>query len=161
MVEGDDLRLALVAVLVFHLQQVLLHHFLAALGVVENFLQVGNELHQVVVLLVQLLDTQAGQLAETHIYDGLRLELVQLEALLQVTLGVAGRLAVADNLYYLVDVVDGDDQAFQNVGTLLSFLQVVLGAADGHVVTMLHEVLDALLERQQTGTTLHQRNVID
>ena len=88
MVEGDNLRLTLVAILLLHLQQVLLHHLLTTLGVVEDFLQVGDELHQVVVLLVQLIDTQASQLTQTHIDDSLRLELVQVETLLQVALGI-------------------------------------------------------------------------
>ena len=64
-------------------------------------------------------------------------------------------------MYHLVDVVDGDDQSFEDVGTLLRLLQVVLGAADGYVVAVLDEVLDALLEVEQTGTTLDQCDIVD
>ena len=46
------------------------------------------------------------------------------------------------------------------MGTLLCFLQIVLGATDGHIMTVLYEVLHALLEGEQTGTTLHQGDVI-
>ena len=72
-VEGDDFRSALVAVLLLHFLQLVFHHLLAALGVVEDFLQVGNELHQVVVLLVQLVYAQAGELCQSHVDNGLRL----------------------------------------------------------------------------------------
>ena len=91
-VEGDNLCTTLVAILLLHLQQVLLHHLLTALGIVENLLQVGDELHQFVVLLVQLLDTQAGELCQTHIDDSLRLKLIQFETSLQVTLCIGRRL---------------------------------------------------------------------
>ena len=160
MVEGDNLCTTLVAILLLHLLELVLHDLLAALRIVENLLQVGNELHQVVELLVELVDTQTSELRETHIDDGLRLELVQIEADLQVTLGVRRRLRVADDANHLVDIVDSDDQAFQDVGTLLGFLQVVLGATNGYVVAVLNEVLDTFLQREQTGTTLHQSDVI-
>ena len=160
-VEGNNLGAALVAILLLHLLQFLLHDLLATLGVVEDFLQVGNELHQVVVLLMQLVDTQASQLTQAHVDDGLRLELVQVEALFQVALGVAGGLAVSNNVYHLVNVVDGDDQTLQDMGTLAGLAQVVLGAADGDIMAVLDEVLDALLEREQTGTSLDQGNVIN
>ena len=161
MVEWDNLRATLVAVLLLHLEQVVLHHLLTALRVVEDLLQVGNEFHQVIVLLMELIDTQASQLCQAHIDDGLRLELIEIEAGLQIALGIGRGLTVSDDVYHLVDIVDGDDQALEDVGTLLSLAQVVLGAADGDIVTVLYEVLDALLEREQTGTTLHQRNIVD
>ena len=110
---------------------------------------------------MQLVDTQASQLTQTHVDDGLRLELVQVEALFQVALGVAGGLAVSNNVYHLVNVVDGDDQTLQDMGTLAGLAQVVLGAADGDIMAVLDEVLDALLEREQTGTALDQGNVVD
>ena len=154
MVEGNDFRLALVAIFLLHLLQFLLHHLLAALGVVENLLQVGNQLHQVVVFLVQLVYTQAGELAQAHVDDGLRLRLVQVEAGLQVALCIGGGFAVADDVNHLVDVVHGNDQAFQDVGALLRLLQIELRAADGDLVAMVDEVLDALLQREQLRAQL-------
>ena len=161
MVEGDDLRTALVAILLLHLQQILLHDLLAALGVVEDLLQLSNELLQIVELLVELIDTQACQLTETHIYDGLRLKLVEFEAYFEVALSIGRGLAITDNVYHLVDIVDGDDQALEDVGTLLSLAQIVLGTTDGNIVAMLNEVLNTLLERKQAGTTLYQSNIIN
>ena len=70
-IEGNDLRATLVAILLLHFEQIVLHHFLATLRIVENLLQVGNELLQIVELLMKLLDTQTCQLRESHIDDGL------------------------------------------------------------------------------------------
>ena len=71
MVEGNDLRTTLVAVFLLHFEQILLHHLLTTLGIVENLLQVGDEFHQIIVLLMELIDTQTCELCQTHIDDGL------------------------------------------------------------------------------------------
>ena len=63
-------------------------------------------------------------------------------------------------MYHLVDVVHSNDQSFEDMGTLLRFLQVVLGTTDGHVMTVLHEVLHAFLQGKQTGTSLYQSNAV-
>ena len=161
MVEGDNLCAALVAILLLDFQQVVLHDLLATLRVVENLLQVGNQLHQVVILLVQLLDAQTCKLRQTHIDNSLRLQLVQLEAGFQVTLSIGRCLRVTYDAHHLVNIVHGNDQAFQYVSTFLSFAQVVLRAADGHLMAVFNEVLHTILEVQQPRTALHQRNVID
>ena len=161
MVEGDNLRTTLVTVLLLHLQEIVFHHFLTTLRVVEDLLQVGNEFLQVVKLLMELIHTQTSQLCQAHIDDCLRLQLIKFEASLQVTLGICRGLTISNNVYHLVDIVDGDDQAFEDMGPLLSLTQIVLGATDGHIMTMLHEILDALLQVQQTGTTLHKCDIID
>lgn len=61
-VEGDDLRTTGVAILLLHLKQILLHHLLATLGIVEDLLQLGDEFLQVVELLMELVDAQACEL---------------------------------------------------------------------------------------------------
>ena len=71
MVEGDDLRTTIVAIFLLHLEQILLHHFLTTLGIVENLLQVGDEFHQIIILLMELIDAQTCELSQTHIDDGL------------------------------------------------------------------------------------------
>ena len=71
MVEGDDLRTTLVAVFLLHFEQILLHHLLTTLRIVENLLQVGDEFHQIIILLMELIDTQTRELCQTHIDDGL------------------------------------------------------------------------------------------
>ena len=160
MVEWYDLRTTLVAILLLHLLQILLHHLLTTLWVVEDLLQLCDELLQVVELLMELIDTQTCQLSQTHIYDSLRLELVQLEAGLQVTLSVGWGLTVSNNVYYLVDIVYGDDQSLEDMSTLLSLAKVVLGTTDSYIMTMFNEVLHTLLQGEQTWTSLHQGDIV-
>ena len=161
MLERLDLRAALVAVLLLHLLQVVLHHLLAKLRVAENLLEVGNLTLQLLELGVQLVDAQAGELREAHVDDGFRLQFVEVEALLEVALSVGRSLRSTDDAHYLVDVVAGDNQAFEYMGTLLSLLEVVLCAAYGDVVTVLYEILNALLKREQTRATVDKRNAVD
>ena len=156
-----DLRAALVAVLLLHLLQVVLHHLLAKLRVAENLLEVGNLTLQLLKLGVQLVDAQAGELREAHVDDGFRLQFVEVEALLEVALSVGRSLGSTDDAHNLVDVVAGDNQAFEDMGTLLSLLEVVLCAAYGDVVTVLYEILNALLKREQTRATVDKRNAVD
>ncbi len=160
MVVGSDHRAAWVAVLLLHLVQFVLHHLLAKLGVVENLVEVVDGLHQLVEFIVQLLQAQARELAEAHIHDRLALQFVQFESLLQVALCVARSLAGTDNVYHLVDVVAGNDETLEDVGALLCLLQVELCAADGHVVTVLHKVLHAFLQTQETWTASHEGDAV-
>ena len=70
-VEWDNLCTTLVAILLLNLEQILLHNLLTTLGVIENLLQLGNELLQVVELLVELINTQTCELSQAHINDSL------------------------------------------------------------------------------------------
>ena len=63
-------------------------------------------------------------------------------------------------MHHLVDIVARHNQGIQYVGTVLSLLQVELGAAYGHIVAVLHKVMDALAERQQLRTAVNQCDVI-
>ena len=159
--ERLDLRAALVTVLLLHLLKVVLHHLLAKLRIAENLLEVSYLTLQLLELGVQLIDAQAGELREAHIDDSFRLQFVEFETLLKVALSVRRSLRCADDAHHLVDVVAGDDQAFEDMGTLLSLLEVVLCAAYGDVVTVLHEVLHALLQCEQTRATVDKRNAVD
>ena len=160
MVVGLDHSAARIAILLLHLVQLVLHHLLAELRVVEDLIEVVDGLHQLIKLIVQLFQAQARELAKAHVDNSLALQLVQFETLLQVALCVARCLAGADDVHHLVDVVTGDDEALKNVGTFLCLLQVELCAADGHVVTVLHKVLHALFQAQQTWTTSHQGDAV-
>ena len=70
-VEWDNLGTTLVAILLLNLEQILLHNLLTTLWVVKNLLQLGDELLQVVELLMQLVYTQTCELSQTHVDDSL------------------------------------------------------------------------------------------
>ena len=161
MLERLDFCAALVAILLLHLKELVLHHLLAQFRVVENLLQVGNLTLKLLILGMELVHTQTCELGKTHVDNSLRLNLVELETLLQVALGVARSLGGTYDVHHLVDVVAGDDQTLEYVGTLLRLLEVELGAADGYVVTMLHEVLHAFLKSEQTWASLYQGDAVD
>ena len=110
---------------------------------------------------MQLIDAQAGELREAHVNDCLRLQFVEFETLLKVALSVRRSLRCADDAHHLVDVVAGDDQAFEDMGTLLSLLEVVLCAAYCHVVTVLHEVLHTLLQCKQAWASVYKSDTVD
>ena len=158
---GHDLGAALVAVLVLHLYEFVLHHLAAEAVVGEDLVVVFDFLLQVVKLAVELLLLQTGELGQTHVHDGLRLHLVQSETLLQVFLSLLGRLAALDDLHHLLDVVRSDDQTLQDVSALLGLAQVVFRTADDHLVAVADEIGNAVAQRQQLGTPLHQRNGVD
>ena len=63
-------------------------------------------------------------------------------------------------MHHFIDVVHGDNQSFEDMGTLLCFLQVVSGTADCHIMTVLDEVFHTLLQGEQTGTSLHQSDAV-
>ena len=81
------------------------------------------------VLVLDLLALERGQAPELHLQDGVGLDLGQLEALHEVR---ARRVDVgrrADGRDHLVEVVERDLQAFEDVRALLRAREVELGAA--------------------------------
>ena len=64
-------------------------------------------------------------------------------------------------MYHLVNVVDGNNQAFKDMGTLTSLAQIILGATDSDIVTMLDKILHALFQSEQTRTAFDQSNIVD
>ena len=154
MLVGDDLCAALVTIFLLHLKEVVLHHFLAKFGIVENLLQISDALLQLVVFSMEVIETKLRELRQTHVYDSLRLKLIQVETFLQVALCIRRALTATDDMHYLVDVVAGVDQSFEDMCTLFGFVQIELGAADGHLMTVLYEVSNAFLQREKLRTEL-------
>ena len=83
-----DLGLAAVAVPVAQGEQLVLEHALDLFGVREQVLEIGDPLLKLLVLVFELFPVEALQRDQAHIADGLRLHVVQAEALHQVLLGV-------------------------------------------------------------------------
>ena len=156
----DDFRTAVIAIFLLYLLQLCLHHFFTTLRVVQNLLQVLDGLHKFLKFLVQLIETQTRQLGQTHIDNCLGLQFVETETLLKVLLCLGRCLAGTDKMNYLVNIVAGLYQSLQDMCTLLRLLQVELGTADGDVMTMLNEVLDALTQAQQAWTPAHQCDAV-
>ena len=167
MLVGDDLCTAVITIFLLHLIEIVFHHLFAKLGIVENRLQISNLLLQLLIFSVQLIHSQSGELRKSHVHDGLALEIVEVEALLQIGLSLSRCLAAPDDMHHLVDIVAGDDQSFKDMSALLGFVQIELSTADGHLMTVLHKIADALFQREQLRAKLqmvvlarHQRDAV-
>ena len=149
-----------IAILLLHLIEFILHHLLAKFWIVQDLVQVVDGLHQLIELVMQLLQTQACQLAEAHINDSLTLQFVEFETLLQVALSIRRRLAGTDDMNHLINIIAGDNQSLEDMSTLLCLLQFKLSTADCNIVTMFNEVLHAFLQTQEAWTTINKSDTI-
>ncbi len=100
-----DFRTALVTVLLFHLEQLILDNLLAKLVVHQNFLEVSNLLHQFLIFVVQLVLHQSGKLSQTHFNDSSGLNFSQFEASHQVVHRLVRSLGSTDDTDNFVDIV--------------------------------------------------------
>ena len=112
--------------------------------------------HELVVLIGDLLPLQGGQLAQLHVEDGLRLDLVDLQELHQAGLGLRRRRGPADQRDDLVDAVEGLEQAAQDVGALFGLAQQEARTADDDLDLVVDPVPDELVEAQRTRHALDQ-----
>ena len=102
---------------------------------------------------MELVLFQSSELTKSHFHDCLCLNVIEIEASLQVLNGFLRTLGSTDNVYHFIDIVAGNNQAFQNVGTLFCLALVELGTTNRYIMAMIHEILDALLQRKQLWTT--------
>ena len=103
-------------------------HPLLARG--EDALQLGDRGAHLGQLGLELVDLEPGELGQAHVEDRVGLRFAEAEPLAQ--RGVGGRRVGrgADDLDHLVDVVDGDLEAFEDVLALLRLGEVELGPPD-------------------------------
>ena len=177
-------RMALVAVFLLDLLQLLLDNSKNIRIARQNFLKARNAALEVFVLVVDLLLLQTGQAAQTHIYDGLRLRLVEVELEVlravhdaeqrnlvdperlrhQVFLGFGLVLGGADDGDNAVDIVSCDLETLQNVRTVARLLEIKARAALDNVLLEADILIEDLAQRQHTrlqlaARTRHERDV--
>ncbi len=117
-----DGRAAIIAVLCRNGKNLLLDDGKQTLLVGKDCLQLADELHELLVLRLKLATLQAGQSAKSHLDNGVGLSLAQAEAVHQLALGGGDILGATDNLDNLVDIIQSDKQALDNVGALLGLV---------------------------------------
>ena len=127
----------------------------------QHRLEVVNQAHQLLVLGHDFVAFQAREALQTHVEDGAGLNLAQRKSLDELPAGHLPVARAANEGNHLVEVVEGDEQTFQDVGALLRFGQLVAGAAHHHLGAVLHEVLNQLLEVERHRASLHQADVVD
>ena len=98
---------------------------------------------------------------QAHVQNGTGLNLAEVELVHQAVSGLFRRLAGTNQRNDLVDVVQSNDQALQNVCALLRFVQVELRATHHHIVAVVDVVRHHLLEVQQLRSPFDKRDVVD
>ena len=129
--------------------------------VARTDLEVGDALHQVAVLLLDLLALQAGQVRRRMSRMAWACSSLRLEPLHQAGAGRLGILAGPDDADDLVEVVEGDQQALQDVGPLLGLVQLEAGAPDDDVLLVVEVVAEHLAQRQGAGHPVDQGQHVD
>ena len=115
----NNLRAALVTVFVFDFHKFGVDNVVTQFFACQQLVQMGNQFLDFFVLGFQLVNTQTRQRAQTHIHNRLRLQVVEVETFLQVCLGICRSTARTDDTDHLVNVINSDDQAFQDMRLLL------------------------------------------
>src|SRR5664279_2143317 len=144
----DDARAALAGVLALQLGQLVLDDAQDAAGVGQDVLELGDELDDQEVLVLDLLALERGQAGQTHVEDGLGLELGEVEARHQVGPGEVDVGRRPDRPDHLVQVVEGDLEALEDVGAGLGLAEVELRAPSDDLAAVVDVVLQDALQRQ-------------
>ncbi len=158
---GSDLGAARVAVFFLEVAELVLDDAQLHLFAAEHLLVVGDQFLKLVVFGLELVAFQSGELAETHLYDGVGLLHGEAELGHQPVPGIRYAAGGTDQGDDLVDDVEGFQEAFEDMGTLEGFVEFEPGAAHHHFVAVTHEILDQLLEVELLRPAVHQGDVVD
>ncbi len=158
---GEDLRAPFVAELLLELQDLVPDQGPDLGRVGQQVLQVGDLGQDGLVFVLDLLPLQGRQPAQLQVQDGLGLDLAQAEAFHELGPGVVHVRAVADGLDHLVQELEGDAQAFQDVGPFPGLAQLELRAPGDDLHPVIDEDDDGLAQAQGGGLSVHQGQRVD
>ena len=156
----DDLRTALVAILLLHLLQLVLDDLHLHTLVSQHCIVVVDTLLQLIALSSQLAVLQTGQSTQAHLHNCRSLQLRQTELLHQRLTTRLGILRCADRVDHFVDIVLSDQQTLHNVQTLRRLLQIELSAAYHNLMAVVDELSNQILQVEQHRATINQRDVV-
>jgi len=126
------------------------------LGAGQELFQVLDELELLFVLVLDLLTLQRGQAAKLHIQDGLGLNLAEVERLAEVAARRLNRARAADDVDRLIQVIQGGEQPFQDVGALAGARQIVFAAPPDYRQAMIEVDTQRLLETERAWLAINQ-----
>ena len=150
----DDLGAAGIGVVFPDLLELLLDDLVDALRLAQDVPQLRDQGLHFLEVVHDLLPLQAGEALELHVEDGVGLDQAQPETLDEAGARLRRGLARADELDHLVQVVEGDDQAFEDVGPRLGLLEVVDRPPAHHFAPEGQEVLAGLEDVQDLGALI-------
>ena len=146
--ERQDSGAAFIAVLGHDLVEFVADDLALAFRFGEDVDIVGNLALQFLMLGHDLVAVHAGQRAQLHGQDGVRLHLVDVQQLHKAGTGGIGVLGGADEGDDLVQHVQGLEIPLQDVVALLGLALQVRGAAGDHVELVVHPVADEGVQAQ-------------
>ena len=138
------------------LDQLHLQHLAA-----QQFIQVPDQFHQLVILGLQTRTFQPCKLTQTHFHDCRGLFFAKAELFLQALAGFVNGLRCADQGDYLVQDVQRLEQPFQDMRTFGGLVAFKMGTSYHHLMAVPYKIFDQLLQVQQARTSVHQGNVVD
>src|SRR5690606_30311845 len=110
---------------------------------------------------LQPLTFQRGQTTKLHFEDGISLCLRQIKALSELDTGGFGIRRTADGLDNHVQIVDGLQQTFEDVGTLTTLAEFEFRTTDDHFIAVFEINLKTALEVQCARFALYQCQNLD
>ena len=97
---------------------------------------------------------------QTKVQNGLGLNFRQSKLGHQAFACIVYRCTGANQSDYSIQVVDGNEQSFQDVGALFCLGQFVLGPSNHNFVAVSHKMADHVLQIQHLRTAVHQGDVV-
>ena len=156
-----DFRAPAVAVAVLDFLQLIADNLLLHLRRSQYLIEVVNLPHQLLELGHDFVALQAREALQAHIQNGAGLYLAQSVLFDELRAGGIAVAGASDKGNNLVQVVEGDEQTLQDVGSFLGLGQLVAGTTHDNVGPVLDEILNQLLEVERHRPALHQADIID
>ena len=118
----SDRGLSVIAVFLRDRKNLLADHAEQFLLICEDRPEFLDARHQLAILILNLLSLKTGQRTQTHIDDRLSLNIAELKFLHQLLFCNLRSRCTADNLNHLVDVVESNQQTFEDMSALLRLI---------------------------------------
>ena len=151
-----DAGAALIAEAILDLEQLVPQDGHEQFRFLQNLLVIGDVFNQLLVFLLQFLPFQGDETLELHFEDGLGLNFGEFEAGHKAGQGFFAGLGSADEGDHLVNVVDGDAEALQDMGAGFGLAQVEEGAFADHVAPVIDKVGEQFAQGKVLGPVVDQ-----
>ena len=112
-------------------------------------------------LFAQLACFQRSEATQWHVEDVCCLDFAELEALPQGRFGRAYVLGSPDDLDHLIDVIESDQQPFDDVGTCFVLRQAEAAASFDHLQLMIDVVMNQFAEVQRPWHRIDEGDLVD
>ena len=157
----SELCAALIAVFCGNFLKFLLYNSEQLVLVRKNFSQTCDFFHQFFVFRLNLSSFQTCQSSQTHIYNSLSLCIGKIKSLYKFFFGFLNIFSRTDDTYDFINVVKSNQQSFQDMCPLLSFIEVIFCSSGDHILLMDEIIYQNILQCEDLRLSLYQRKIID